>query len=75
MQHPWESGVGAAAQVVDGLRDYGSYDLDDVTRTSTDYVIEGEPKQQSRAAQNNAAAADCLMESVTSRVKSFVLNR
>jgi hypothetical protein len=70
---PITHGVGAAAQVVDGLRDYGSYDLDDVTRTCTDYVIEGEPKQQSRAAQNNAAAADCLMESVTSRVKNLLL--
>ena len=70
---PITHGVGAAAQVVEGLRDYGSYDLDDVTRTCRDYIIEGEPKQQSRAAQNNAAAADCIMESVTSRVKNLLL--
>ena len=70
---PITKGVGAAAQVVDGLKDHGSYDLDDVVRTCQDYVIEGQPKHQARARQNNAAMADCLHSSISTRVCDLLL--
>jgi hypothetical protein len=70
---PITKGVEAAAQVVDGLKDYGSYDLDDVALTCQDYVIEGQPKHQARARQNNAAMADCLHASISTRVSDLML--
>lgn len=66
-------GVHPNAQQVDGIRDYGILDMTEIDRSAQTYVIEGSARHQTRAAQNNKAAAACLMDSITQRVKKLLL--